>query len=84
MKHSLRLLVVAVLLVSITHADAATVPSSTLLRPASLRINVQSDTPVMRDFTLGPTRFILSMQPGEERMVDVELTSREGESSIFW
>ncbi len=85
MRHLHRtLFLTASLVFSVAGAHAATVPSgSQLLRPSSLRINIQSDTPVLRDFTLGPTRFILSMAPGEERTVDVELTNREGDPSIF-
>lgn len=84
MRRVLPLVLLAALFFSVTKADAATTPSvNQLLRPPSLRINVQSDTPVLRDFTLGPTRFILSMAPGEERTVDVELTNRNGDTSIF-
>lgn len=75
------MLVSAALFLTVSPAAAATPVS--VLRPPSLRINVQSNTPVIRDFTVGPARFLLSMQPGEQRTVDIELTNREGESSIF-
>lgn len=61
-------------------ALAAIVPDAPE-RPA--RINLQNDTPDLDDFILGPTRFLLPMQPGEERTVDVQLTNRYGESAIF-
>ncbi|UPA22516.1 hypothetical protein K8942_05725 [Candidatus Peribacteria bacterium] len=84
MRRALQLVLLAAFFLSITPVDAATTPLvNSALRPMSLRINVQSDTPVLNDFTLGPTRFILSMAPGEERTVDVELTNRSGTDAIF-
>jgi hypothetical protein len=46
-------------------------------------MNVQDQTPVLNDFTLGPTRFLLSMLPGDTQTVDVELTNREGKPMIY-
>ncbi len=84
MRRALRLVLLAAFFLSITQLHAATVPGvNPLLRPQSLRINSQSDTPNLGDFTLGPTRFLMTMAPGEERTVDVELTNRNGETAIF-
>jgi hypothetical protein len=53
------------------------------LRPSSLRINMQNDMPNNGDFTVAPTRFVLPMQPGEERTIEVQITNRRGTPAIF-
>ncbi len=45
---------------------------------AQMTVTQQPATEVRGDFQVGPTRFVLEMSPGEERVVEVELTSREG------
>ena len=70
----------ALLLASVPFASAAVVPEDA---PRPARINVQDGTPVLGDFILGPTRFILPMKPGEERSVDVQITNRMGEDVVF-
>lgn len=50
---------------------------------ANLRVNLQNDTPVMGDFTVGPTRHVFALQPGEERSTEIQLTNRTGGEAIF-
>lgn len=47
-------------------------------RPANIRVNLQNDTPAVGDFTVGPARILLSIPPGEERTVELQITNREG------
>jgi hypothetical protein len=44
---------------------------------------MQNDTPALGDFIVGPARVILSMKPGEERTVEIQLTNREGRLAAF-
>ncbi len=46
-------------------------------------VNQQSGVEVREDFQVGPTRFVLEMNPGEVRSVDVAVTSREGEPHSY-
>lgn len=46
-------------------------------------INQQSGVEVRGDFQVGPTRFVLEMNPGEERSVELSVTSREGEPRSY-
>ncbi len=48
-------------------------------KPAAIQISQQSGVEVRGDFQVGPTRFVLEMDPGETRTIEVHLTSREGE-----
>ncbi len=52
-------------------------------RPASLRINVQNDMPNIGDFTVGPARVFLEIPAGEERVVELQITNREGRIAAF-
>lgn len=56
----------------------SSVPSALSTVPP-LQISEQSGVEVRGDFQVGPTRFVLEMDPGETRTVEVQLTSREGE-----
>jgi hypothetical protein len=47
-------------------------------RPANMRINVQNDMPTVGDFTVGPARTFLEIPAGEERVVEIQITNREG------
>lgn len=49
----------------------------------SVQVVPQPNTDVRNDFLLGPTRFELTLAPGEERTIEVELTSRMGRSASF-
>ncbi|HVW66410.1 MAG TPA: hypothetical protein VHA78_01620 [Candidatus Peribacteraceae bacterium] len=69
--------------VLLSSSTADVFAASADLRPATLRINMQNNTPVLHDFTLGPTRFLLTMAPGEERTVQVQLTDREGKPMTY-
>lgn len=53
------------------------------LRPPELRINMQSDTPNNGDFTVAPTRFVIPLRPGEERVMEVQITNRRGSPAVF-
>lgn len=46
-------------------------------------ISEQSGVEVRGDFQVGPTRFVLEMDPGESRTIEIQLTSREGESREY-
>lgn len=48
-----------------------------------VRINVQNDMPAIGDFMVGPARVLLSIAPGEERTVEIQLTNREGQPATF-
>lgn len=50
---------------------------------STLQISHQSGMEVRGDFQVGPTRFVLEMDPGETRSVEVQLTSREGEPRSY-
>lgn len=52
-------------------------------RPDSIRVNLQNDTPAVGDFTVGPARVVLSLDPGEEYDVELQLTNREGRLAAF-
>jgi hypothetical protein len=52
-------------------------------RPSSLRINMQNDMPAVGDFTVGPARLLLEIPAGEERVVELQLTNREGQMAAF-
>lgn len=46
-------------------------------------ISDQAGVEVRGDFQVGPTRFVLEMDPGEERIIEIQLTSREGEPRTY-
>lgn len=48
-----------------------------------ITINQQSDVEVRGDFQVGPTRYVLEMNPGEERSVELSVMSREGEQRSY-
>lgn len=50
---------------------------------ASVAISQQSGVEVRGDFQVGPTRYVLEMDPGETRTVEIQLTSREGEPRSY-
>lgn len=52
-------------------------------RPDGLRVNVQNDMPAVGDFTVGPARVLLTIPPGEERTVELQITNREGRMAAF-
>ena len=62
-------------------ASASSVPSSEPTRP--INIVQQSGIEVRGDFQVGPTRFVIELDPGEEKTIEVQLTSREGEPRSF-
>lgn len=57
--------------------------SSASSRLPAIQISQQSGVEVRGDFQVGPTRFVLEMDPGETRTVEVQLTSREGEPRSY-
>lgn len=46
-------------------------------------ISQQAGVEVRGDFQVGPTRFVVEVDPGEERTVEIQLTSREGEPRSY-
>jgi hypothetical protein len=50
---------------------------------AHVAISQQSGVEVRGDFQVGPTRFVLEMDPGETRTLEIQLTSREGEPRTY-
>lgn len=49
----------------------------------NVRINEQRNTPDMDDYVVSPTRFLLQMEPGDERLVELQLTNRTGEPTVY-
>ncbi len=70
-------------LVCATITPVAQAQSLTPNRPETLRVNMQSDTPEIGDFILGPARVFLTIPPGEERTVEIQITNRAGRLSEF-
>lgn len=46
-------------------------------------VSQQAGVEVRGDFQVGPTRFVIELDPGEEKTVEVQLTSREGEPRFY-
>lgn len=46
------------------------------LQRAGVRINQETGVPLTNDFALGPGRTVLELAPGEERTVEMQVTSR--------
>lgn len=74
-----RLLATGLLLGHLGIASAQVAPD----RPESLRVNMQNNLSVKGHFAVGPTRFLLRMQPGETRSVEIQITNREGQLSLY-
>lgn len=66
-----------------TAAPVAYAQQSAPERPESLRVNLQNDMPSVGDFTVGPARILLTIPPGEERTVELQITNREGRMAAF-
>lgn len=71
MRHGLLLLASAVFMPAASFAQTP--------EPQPIRISQQTGVEVRGDFQVGPTRFVIEVDPGEERTIDVEVTSREGQ-----
>jgi hypothetical protein len=64
------------LLPALTFAqDSMSIPPTTIVE--------QTGVEVRGDFYVAPTRVVLEMKPGKTRMVELELTSREGEPQTY-
>lgn len=48
-----------------------------------VRVNMQNGMPVVGDFIIGPSRVLLSIPPGGERTVELQLTNRQGRRAAF-
>lgn len=76
-------------LVSSTCILASVLPFSAFaqISPANLKSLVQVQqlpgVEVRNDFQLGPTRFQVSLEPGAERRLEVEVTNRMGRTATF-
>jgi hypothetical protein len=65
---------------------ASSVPSAStqeLMRRAGVMINTEPNTPFANDFDIGPTRFTVELAPGEERTMQVQITSRMKDERAF-
>ena len=51
--------------------------------PQDIQISQQTGVEVRGDFQVGPTRFVLEMDPGESRTIEVDVTSREGQPESY-
>ncbi len=49
----------------------------------AISITQQTDVPVRGDFQVGPSRFVVELEPGEEKTIELQVTSREGEPSSY-
>ncbi len=49
----------------------------------SVRYTQQQNAPQTHDFSIGPTRFELTVAPGHSRTIEIELMSQEGEDANF-
>ncbi len=84
--HTSRLLPTALVVTSLLFAPFAFAQEEQAeedLRPDGLRVNIQNDLPVIGDFTVAPTRYVLPVEPGEERTVEVQITNRRGTPATF-
>lgn len=79
----------SVALVALLLPPAALAASSSSVAPVApvriggVQINTESNVPVVGEFTFGPSRFTLSLAPGEERTVEVQIVSRAGQEHTY-
>jgi len=84
MHHSFfRGLLLTSLIVPVTALAQSEASSSASSRSPAIQVSQQSGVEVRGDFQVGPTRFVLEMDPGETRTVEVQVTSREGEPRSY-
>ncbi len=57
--------------------------SSAVANRRSVQVVPQQNMDVRNDFQVGPTRFELTLAPGEEKTIEIELTSRMGRQTSF-
>ena len=50
---------------------------------SSLTISHQAGVAIRGDFQVSPTRFVLQMNPGEQRTVEIQVASREGKKNSY-
>lgn len=62
-------------------APAADAPSTT--NYPAIQIIPQTNVDVRNDFQVGPTRFDLALDPGEEKDLELQITSRMGRQATF-
>lgn len=75
--------VLSLLLLAQAAVPAAWAQQRVPQRPETLRVNLQNDMPAVGDFTVGPARVLLTIPPGEERTVELQITNREGRLAAF-
>jgi hypothetical protein len=78
-----RLLGFAAAVLTILPSSQVAVAASSAAAVSPVGISQQTGVEVHGDFQVGPTRFVLEMNPGEEKVIEVQLTSREGEPRNF-
>ncbi len=76
-------LLITVSLLSVAVPPPAVAQDRAPQRPASLRVNLQEDMPDVNDFLVGPARFFLSLPPGGEETVEIQITNREGSLAAY-
>jgi hypothetical protein len=57
--------------------------SSDSIQPTEAKIVRQNGVPIKNDFSLGPTKFIFEIDPGESKVVTLEITSRIEKDTNF-
>ena len=83
LRHGLTVLGISILVPSAVFAQTQPGSSASSSVRSPITINQQIGVEVRGDFQVGPTRFVLEMVPGEERTIELQLTSREGEPRIY-
>jgi hypothetical protein len=61
----------------------APVASFAAVADPGLQVNTEQGVPVRGDFQVGPTRFNLTLAPGEQQTVTVQVLNREGRAGAF-
>ncbi len=57
--------------------------SSTVANTRGVQVVPQQNVEIRNDFQFGPTRFELTLAPGEEKTIEIQLTSRMGRQASF-
>lgn len=83
LRHGITVLTLSSLVPAVVFAQSAGEGSSSSAPATPIMISQQTGVEVRGDFQVGPTRFVLEMDPGEERTIEIQLTSREGEPRTY-
>ncbi len=83
LRYRCTLLGVSLLMPVAVFAQSTAQNSSSSAAEPNIMISQQTGVEVRGDFQVGPTRFVLELDPGEERTLEIQLTSREGEPRSY-